>query len=107
MKESGYRALLLTEASAALAQLRQHRPDLILLDVHLGGDLNGWELLAALRQRPETAPIPVIMISADASALLMNVAQVPAPGVAVLEKPFRWAALEARLAQLLVREGSG
>ncbi|HEX3745346.1 MAG TPA: ATP-binding protein [Bryobacteraceae bacterium] len=45
---------------------RQHRPDLICLDLHLP-DLNGDEVLHVLRSQPSTASIPVAMISADAT----------------------------------------
>jgi len=45
---------------------RQHRPDLILLDVHLA-DLNGEQVLGRLRAAPETQEIPVVVLSADAT----------------------------------------
>ena len=45
---------------------QQHRPDLILLDVHMP-DLSGYEVLQRLRAEPRTASIPVVMLSADAS----------------------------------------
>jgi PAS domain S-box-containing protein len=46
---------------------RQHLPDLILLDLHLP-DLPGHEVLARLRQDELTRHIPVVVISADATA---------------------------------------
>jgi len=48
------------------ALVRAHRPDLVLLDLHLP-DRPGEELLAELRGDPATAGIPVIVISADAT----------------------------------------
>jgi signal transduction histidine kinase/ActR/RegA family two-component response regulator len=47
-----------------LAQL--HHPDLVLLDLHLP-DRHGSEVLAELRADPETADIPVVVVSADAT----------------------------------------
>ena len=44
----------------------QHRPNLILLDLHLGGR-DGAELLNLLKQHDHTASIPVVIISADAT----------------------------------------
>jgi len=46
---------------------RQHRPDLILLDVHLP-DLSGEEVLRRLRADPLTQTTPVVIISADPSS---------------------------------------
>jgi CheY-like chemotaxis protein len=45
---------------------RQHRPDLILLDLHLP-DLDGNEVVRRLREDPITRHIPVIVVSADAT----------------------------------------
>ena len=46
---------------------RKHLPDLVLLDVHLP-DLRGSEVLAQLRRDEITRDIPVVVISADATA---------------------------------------
>jgi PAS domain S-box-containing protein len=46
---------------------RQHAPDLILLDLHLP-DLRGHEVLKRLRADALTRDIPVVVISADATA---------------------------------------
>lgn len=45
---------------------RQHRPDLVLLDLHLP-DIGGDQVLRELRADPITADIPVIILSADAT----------------------------------------
>ena len=45
---------------------RQHRPDLVLLDLHLP-DMDGDEVLRRLQVEPETCAIPVVILSADAS----------------------------------------
>ncbi len=45
---------------------RQHRPQLILLDLHLP-DIGGEDVLQRLREDPETRSIPVVVISADAT----------------------------------------
>jgi CheY-like chemotaxis protein len=44
----------------------QHRPDVILLDLHLP-DMPGHDVLAELRSNPEVAGIPVVVVSADAT----------------------------------------
>lgn len=45
---------------------REHRPELIVLDLHLP-DMSGQEVLRRLKADPQTAAIPVIVLSADAS----------------------------------------
>ena len=45
---------------------REHRFDLVLLDLHLP-DLPGDEVLAELRREPSTRDVPVVILSADAT----------------------------------------
>jgi len=49
-----------TNANQAVADASRLRPDLIVLDIMLP-DIDGWELLHALRSEPATASIPVIV----------------------------------------------
>jgi PAS domain S-box-containing protein len=53
------------EIALELAQL--HQPDLILLDLHLPG-ISGEQVLKRLRQESATRHLPVIVVSADATA---------------------------------------
>lgn len=48
-----------------LELVRRHRPDAILMDIHLPG-MDGYAVLAALQADPQTRDIPVIALSADA-----------------------------------------
>jgi CheY-like chemotaxis protein len=50
-----------------VALAREHRPVLILLDLHMP-DINGDEVLRQLREDPATATTPVVIVSADATA---------------------------------------
>ncbi len=54
------------QGGLTLELAREHRPDLIVLDLHLP-DIQGDEVLAQLRADPRTAGIPVVMCSADAT----------------------------------------
>jgi len=60
------RLIAAMQGSLALELARQHRPELILLDVHLP-DIEGDEVLRRLRADPETRGIPVIVVSAEAT----------------------------------------
>jgi PAS domain S-box-containing protein len=50
----------------ALELARRHRPDVILLDLHLP-DMSGIDVLGRLRADPVTMEIPVVVVSADAT----------------------------------------
>ena len=50
-----------------LAAIRAHKPDLILLDMHLP-DISGMELLRHLKSDAGTGNIPIVIVSADALA---------------------------------------
>ncbi len=65
-------------AEVALDLARQHRPDLILLDLRLP-DMPGEEVLRRLRADARTLDIPVIILSADATQ--QRIDQLRADGV--------------------------
>jgi CheY-like chemotaxis protein len=58
--------LVSMQGRQALELARAHRPDLILLDLHLP-DLSGEEVLTRLGQDATTLDIPVVVLSADAT----------------------------------------
>ncbi|MGH7416424.1 MAG: response regulator, partial [Candidatus Rokuibacteriota bacterium] len=70
----------------ALDLAREHRPDLVVLDLHLP-DIPGEEVLRALKADPQTRMIPVAVISADVTAAHREAA-LAAGATAYLAKPF-------------------
>lgn len=48
----------------ALQMVRQHRPDVVLLDVMMPGEMDGLQVLQAIRSDPEVKATRVIMVSA-------------------------------------------
>ncbi|MBL8350548.1 MAG: CHASE domain-containing protein [Burkholderiaceae bacterium] len=82
-----------------LQAIRQHRPDLILLDMQLP-DVDGLELLRQLQRDPACADIPVVVVSADATPA--RVAEALAAGARhYLTKPLNLAGFLAVLDDLL------
>jgi len=76
--------------------VREFRPDVVLVDLHLP-DLDGSEVLERLKADPATANIPVVVLSADATA--SQVARLRAAGAAnYLTKPLDVERLMAVLA---------
>jgi PAS domain S-box-containing protein len=55
-----------TKGTLALELVREHQPDLVLLDLHLP-DLHGRQVLRQLKCDPVTAGIPIVVLSADAT----------------------------------------
>ncbi|MCE7612673.1 diguanylate cyclase [Vibrio fluvialis] len=58
-----YDVLMATTGQQAIAVCREHKPDLILMDV-LMPDINGWETCKILKHDPDIATIPVIFVTA-------------------------------------------
>jgi CheY-like chemotaxis protein len=66
-QRGGVRLLTATQGQLVHGLARQHQPDLILLDQHLP-DIGGEEVLRRLQADPHTDHLPVVMVSADATA---------------------------------------
>ena len=88
-----------------LAAVRARVPHLILLDMHLP-DISGLELLRHLKADPATATIPVIVVSADATAQQVDAA-LDAGAVRYLTKPVAVNELLATVDDLLDRMDTG
>jgi DNA-binding response OmpR family regulator len=65
LERDGLRVLLAHDGQQALQTARDERPDLCVLDVMMP-KLSGLEVLAQLRRDPDTAAMPVIMLTARA-----------------------------------------
>jgi CheY-like chemotaxis protein len=68
LRSAGYETIEALDAEAGLVQLRQHRPELIFLDIMLPG-MNGFAALRAIRRDSQTRDIPVIMMSGNEQAM--------------------------------------
>ena len=62
LKKRGYAVIAAVDGEDALAKARAHKPDLILLDVIMP-KMQGFEVLANLKNDAGTREIPVIMLS--------------------------------------------
>ena len=59
----GWEVVVADSGEDALAKIAEAKPDVVLLDVMMPG-MNGLTTLARLRERPETAETPVILLTA-------------------------------------------
>jgi len=61
-ESQGHRVIAVHSGREAIELARKHRPDLLTLDLVMP-DINGYEVLRALRSQDETRDIPIICIS--------------------------------------------
>jgi signal transduction histidine kinase/DNA-binding response OmpR family regulator len=62
LTERGYDVRQASDGAEAIRMARQQKPDLILLDVMMPG-ISGFDVAAVLKSDPETANIPIIILS--------------------------------------------
>lgn len=62
---SGYEVAEAGSGTEALEVLRHERPESVFLDLVLP-DVDGWEVLAAIRSDPSSADVPVVLLTARA-----------------------------------------
>ena len=92
-----------SDGPAALRQAREEQPDIVLLDLMLPG-IDGLEVCRQLRQSPETAHIPIIMLTAKGEeADVVSGLEVGADDY--VPKPFSMRLLLARMRAVLRRQG--
>lgn len=90
-----YQLLGATDGQTALELAGQYRPDLILLDVRMP-EMDGYDVCRALKEKPETADIPVIFLTSltEAEAVVKGFAL---GAVDYIIKPFTSIELNARV----------
>lgn len=85
-----------------IARAIAERPDIILLDVMMP-EMDGTRTFASLRENPETAPIPVVFLTAR--AMTGEIDQFKSMGaVGVLTKPFSTRTLSDEVKALAGKE---
>ena len=62
LRSAGYEVLIATNGLSALKTVQDDKPDLVLLDIMLPG-VDGFEICKRLRDNPDTAQVPVLIVS--------------------------------------------
>lgn len=99
LRRAGYQVLSATNGVQGLKMIKANSPDLLLLDLMLPG-LDGFEVLNRLRADPQTADMPVIIVSAKSQPADKQMAQ-RVGADAYLTKPYDRAELLGLLGSLL------
>ncbi len=99
MKREGHRVSVARDGDAALAAIRELRPDLVLLDVMMPGR-SGFEVCQAVRADESLAGVKILMLSAKGRDT--DLAKGSALGAdAYMTKPFATRELAERVRELL------
>jgi len=99
LQKSGYEVLVAQDGEAALKQVEQYLPDLVLLDVMMSVK-SGYEVCQRMRERADWQHIKIIMLSAKGREAEVN------KGLSLgadyyLTKPFSNKELVAKIDELL------
>ncbi|MFQ5706487.1 MAG: diguanylate cyclase [bacterium] len=99
LSSEGYRVISASDGEEALEQLRESRPDLVLLDVMMPKK-NGFEVCNIIKKDEETNFIPVIMVTA-LNELQDKIKGMESGADDFISKPFNKLELLARVRSLL------
>lgn len=100
LRQNGHRPTVVGSAAEALELIARKsvRPDVVLADYNIGGELNGVQLAAALRIRAGR-DIPVVILTGDTSASVMRA--IASQDCTQLHKPVQPAILFEAIGELL------
>jgi CheY-like chemotaxis protein len=104
LEHCGYRTACARDGEQAIVMARAMRPDLIVLDLYMP-NLSGMEAASALRRDPDTAQIPIVVLSCDGSDEMR--AQMASASDAYFTKPIDTRAVTAEIAAQLARRRAG
>ena len=99
LADDEYVILHASSGAEAIETARQHRPDLLLLDVHMPGNPDGLEVCRRLKDDPTTASAVIIMLTATHDAELRERAKAYG-AYEYITKPFSPLVLLQRLESL-------
>jgi PAS domain S-box-containing protein len=63
LQDRGYRVIAAEDGITAVELASRHRPAVMLLDLLMPGEYDGWRTMAVMKDRDDTRDIPVIIVS--------------------------------------------
>jgi CheY-like chemotaxis protein len=106
-EDEGYEVLICREWDNAYEFVKEQHPDLVILDIRIGGEERGWTILNLLTLDPTTRPIPVIVCSAAIQSLHEHQEWLDRFGVRALPKPFDLDMLLESVSRMLAERPPG
>lgn len=100
LSTEGYESLTCHNAAAGLEACSRHKPDLILLDVHLP-DGNGLQICRRLKSDERLRHIPIIILTGEGNSIENRVEGLDSGADDYVLKPFEPVELLARVRRVL------
>jgi DNA-binding response OmpR family regulator len=100
-EEEGYDVVLSGFPIQQIKEIEQIKPDLIILDLVLGDEKTGMQMLQMLKMQRSTAAIPVLVCTAALQIVREQEGYLVSQGVHVVFKPFEIDDLLTNVKQLL------
>ncbi len=88
LESEGHEVHLYSFAFDDLSVVKEVGPDLVVLDLIIGNEDHGWQLLQKMKMDRETATIPVIVCSAAIRLLRELEGRLKEKNVGIVPKPF-------------------
>lgn len=104
LEMQGFEVLLEPDGELGFQSAVENQPDLILLDIMMPG-IDGWSLCNILKERRDTAHIPIIMLTARTTMGDVEKA-FAAKADDYVSKPFEWIELRGKINRCLA-QGAG
>ena len=98
--DEGLEVLGVISGKECLAKVRAFKPDLILMDVMMPG-MDGWEVVASLKNDKDTADIPIVYLTGKTDELSKSMGSLTA--LDYIEKPFNTVDLVERINHVIKR----
>ncbi|GAB3906035.1 response regulator [Mucilaginibacter boryungensis] len=100
-RDHGYKAIVINEGTHAFETIKESQPDAVILDIMLPGK-DGWQILKELKNSPETAGVPVHLMSAGEAAAN----RVRKEGaISFMKKPIDTATLDKLFNEMVTQSG--
>ena len=104
LEKAGYQVVTASNGLQGLRKARSEKPDLLILDVMLPG-VDGFEICHRLRADPQTAQLPILMLSAKFQEIDRQTGLKAGANV-YLTKPVSPSEMVSRVEELLAQKTS-
>lgn len=106
LEEHHYNVDTANDAETGLEKLKARKPDLLILDVMMGTDLEGQKLAHTIKSDPKNKDLPILVITGMLDTMGVNIRDAfegidDLPSVLMLDKPFETEELFSSMEQLI------